>query len=63
MELGEFCNSGKIIVFCTPNFYRYWNVKDLCLRKGILMYETNEIDEISKIVLDRINESDIAERI
>ena len=54
MELGEFCNSGKIIVFCTPNFYRYWNVKDLCLRKGILMYETNEIDEISKIVLDRI---------
>lgn len=54
MELGEFCSSKKMIVFCTPKFYRYWNVKDLCLRKGILMYETNEIDEISKIVLDRI---------
>lgn len=56
MELGEFCSSRKMIVFCTPKFYRYWNVKDLCLRKGIHMYETNDIDKITEIIMKRIKD-------
>ena len=45
-----------MIVFCTPKFYRYWNVKDLCLRKGIPMYETNDIDKITEIIIKRIKD-------
>ena len=56
MELGEFCSSGKLIVFCTKKFYRYWNVKDLCLRKGIRMYETNDTDKITEIIMKRIKD-------
>jgi hypothetical protein len=55
MELGEFCSSGKMVVFCTKKFYRYWNVKDLCLRKGIYMYETNNIDKIAESVVEVVN--------
>lgn len=54
MELGEFCDSQKIVVFCTENFYRFENVKDLCERFEIPLFKTNNIDEVSNKVLELI---------
>lgn len=54
MELGEFCDSQKIVVFCTENFYRFENVKDLCERFEIPLFETNDINEIADKVVEII---------
>lgn len=54
MELGEFCKSQKIMVFCTKEFYRFQNVKDLCKRKFIPLYETMNIKEIKDKVIEVI---------
>lgn len=54
MELGEFCDSQKIMVFCTEKFYRFENVNDLCKRFQIPLYKTNDIKEISDKVLESI---------
>jgi hypothetical protein len=54
MELGEFCDSQKIVVFCTENFYRFENVKDLCERFEIPLFETNDINEIADKVFEII---------
>lgn len=55
MELGEFCDSQKIIVFCTENFYRFENVRDLCERCSVILCKTNDIDEIAKKTLEIID--------
>lgn len=54
MELGEFCDSQKIVVFCTENFYRFENIKDLCERFEIPLFETNDINEIADKVVEII---------
>ena len=43
MELGLFARTGKLIVFCNPNFYRYDNVRIVCRAYNIPLYNTNDI--------------------
>jgi len=39
LELGLYGPAGKLICFCTPNFYRYTNVKLTCEKWGIPLIE------------------------
>lgn len=56
MELGLFARTGKLIVFCNHNFYRYDNVRIVCRTYNIPLYNTNDILVIKKKVLERANE-------
>lgn len=56
MELGLFARTGKLIVFCNPNFYRYDNVRIVCRAYNIPLYNTNDILVIKNKVLERANE-------
>lgn len=40
MELGLFAKEHKVIVFCPPSFYRFDNVRVVCKRYGVPLYET-----------------------
>lgn len=42
LELGLYANTHKIIVFCTPKFYRYGNVKIVCDKYNIPVYSTHK---------------------
>ncbi len=44
LELGLFARSGKLHVVCTPEFYRYDNVRITCARYGVPLYAT--LDEL-----------------
>lgn len=52
MELGMYAESKKLIVFCKPKFYRYDNVKLVCQKYKIPLYNTNNINDICKIILN-----------
>lgn len=41
LELGLFGGSGKMTVYCTKDFYRYFNVKVTCNRYNIKLVEKN----------------------
>ena len=43
LELGLHARSGKLLVVCTPGFYRYDNVRLTCARYGVPVY--GSIDE------------------
>ena len=43
LELGLHARSGKLLVVCTPGFYRYDNVRITCARYGVPVY--GSIDE------------------
>lgn len=50
LELGLYGPSGKLICFCTPNFYRYSNVKLTCEKFLIpLIEDLNEYTIIEQI--------------
>ena len=53
LELGLYGPQGKLICFCTPNFYRYTNVKLTCEKWGIpLIEQLSDADiaaEVNKI--------------
>lgn len=51
MELGQYSKSGKIIVFCNENFYRYQNVKYLCEKENIPLINNISIDNIGNNVI------------
>lgn len=51
MELGMYAKSGKLIVFCKPKFYRYDNVKLVCQKYKVPLYNTNNINDICDIIL------------
>lgn len=38
LELGLYAKTGKVIVFCTPEFYRYDNVRLTCEKYKIPLY-------------------------
>lgn len=40
LELGLFARTGKLEVICEPDFYRYGNVKIVCEKYGIPLYES-----------------------
>lgn len=46
MEIGMYSQSGKLIVFCPEDFYRFDNVKVVCEKYDIPLHTTNDIDEI-----------------
>lgn len=46
LELGLFSKSGKLTVCCEPEFYRYDNVKAVCDRYGVEMF--NSLSECFK---------------
>ena len=37
LEMGLYANTGKLIVFCTPNFYRWDNVRLTCEKYHIII--------------------------
>ncbi len=46
MEIGMYCHSNKLLVFCTDKFYRYDNVKVVCEKYDIKLFNTNKIEDI-----------------
>ena len=40
MELGLVARSSRIVVICEPNFYRYGNVRIVCERYNIPLFNT-----------------------
>lgn len=52
MEIGMYNESGKLLVFCTDKFYRYDNVKVVCEKYKIKLFETNDNKEIIKQILN-----------
>lgn len=51
LELGEFLTSGKLIVVCEEDFYRYGNVRIMCERFDIPLYNDYE-DGLKKLTLE-----------
>lgn len=56
LELGMYCKSKKITVFCTEKFYRYDNVLDTCKRYGIVLVHSTDPDTIAKRILSKASE-------
>jgi len=51
LELGLYAKSKKLIVFCTPNFYRWDNVRLTCEKYNIeLVQDTNPLIIANKII-------------
>lgn len=43
LELGLFAKTGKLVVVCPPDFYRYQNVKITCERYGVTLLSPYEV--------------------
>lgn len=54
LELGLYAQSGKIIVFCNPEFYRYDNVRLTCKKYNIPLYKV-DLDNMKKIIESKTN--------
>lgn len=54
MEIGLFARTNKLIVFCPKTFYRYDNVRVVCQRFGIPLYNTNNIPYMAQKVCNII---------
>ena len=51
LELGLYANTNKLIVFCTPNFYRWDNVRLTCEKYNIeLVQNLNPLIIANKII-------------
>jgi hypothetical protein len=51
LELGLYANTNKLIVFCTPNFYRWDNVRLTCEKYNIeLVQDVNPLTIANKII-------------
>lgn len=51
LELGLYANTNKLIVFCTPNFYRWDNVRLTCEKYNIeLVQDLNPLIIANKII-------------
>lgn len=57
LELGLYGPQGKLICFCTKNFYRYTNVKLTCEKFLIPFKETTNTSEIVNIIADILKEA------
>lgn len=54
MELGLFARKGNVLVFCTPKFYRYENVKLVCNKYGVKLFNTTDSNTIQKEILNKL---------
>jgi len=51
LEMGLYAKSDKLVVFCTPNFYRWDNVRLTCEKYNIeLVQDTNPLIIANKII-------------
>lgn len=51
LEIGLYAKTGKLIVFCTPNFYRWDNVRLTCKKYHIeLIQDTHPLVITNKII-------------
>lgn len=51
LELGLYAKENKLIVFCTPNFYRFDNVRMTCKKYNIeLVQDLNTLIIANKII-------------
>ena len=51
LELGLYANTKKLIVFCTPNFYRWDNVRLTCEKYNIeLVQDLHPLIIANKII-------------
>ena len=57
LELGLYGTEGKLICFCTENFYRYTNVKLTCEKFLIPFYETLRPIDIASTIEKILKES------
>jgi hypothetical protein len=55
MEIGLFAKAHKLIVFCPKDFYRFDNVRVVCERYNVPLYQTNEISSIRDKILKFAN--------
>lgn len=55
MELGLFAKEHKVIVFCPPTFYRFDNVRMVCKKYNVPLYDTNDILVIKNKILEHVN--------
>ena len=54
LELGLYAKSNKLIVFCTPNFYRWDNVRLTCEKYNIQLIESNHPLVIANKIINKI---------
>lgn len=54
LEMGLYAQSGKLLVFCNPEFYRYDNVRLTCKKYNIPLnrYNLDTVKEIIKNILE-----------
>ena len=55
LELGLYAQTGKLKVFCSPDFYRYENIKMTCNKYKVDIFPFNGSLEIASVItqLDR----------
>ena len=48
LEMGLYARSGKLFVACSPDYYRYDNVRITCRRYGVPLYDslTARLDDL-----------------
>ena len=49
LELGEFLTSEKLIVICEEDFYRYGNVRIMCERFNVPLFNSYE-EGVEKLI-------------
>lgn len=54
LELGLYAKSNKLIVFCTPNFYRWDNVRLTCEKYNIQLVESDHPLVIANKIINKI---------
>jgi hypothetical protein len=54
LELGEFADTGKVIVFCEQSFWRFWNVADCCLRFGLKLVQNTTTEHVIDYIKEYI---------
>lgn len=53
MEIGMYAASGKLVVFCKPEFYRFDNVEMVCKKYNVPLYKTNDLNRIYNTIIDK----------
>lgn len=54
LELGLYAKSNKLIVFCTPNFYRWDNIRLTCEKYNIQLVESTHPLVIANKIINKI---------
>ena len=54
LEMGLYAESKKLIVFCTPNFYRWNNVRFTCEKYHIPLIQDNDPKTIAVKIISHI---------